>query len=62
MDILYLLIPLSVVLVLVIVGMFGWAINDGQLDDLEHQGARILEDEPGAAAAQARQAPDDQSR
>lgn len=45
MEILYLLIPMSVVLVLLIVGVFGWAINNGQLDDLEREGGRILEDE-----------------
>ncbi|MBV8470821.1 MAG: cbb3-type cytochrome oxidase assembly protein CcoS [Burkholderiaceae bacterium] len=45
MDILYLLIPLSVVLVLLIVAVFGWAIHSGQLDDLEREGERILEDE-----------------
>jgi cbb3-type cytochrome oxidase maturation protein len=44
MDVLYLLIPLSVLLVLVLVGVFGWAINNGQLDDLEREGARILEE------------------
>jgi cbb3-type cytochrome oxidase maturation protein len=44
MDVLYLLIPLSVLLVLVLVGVFGWAINNGQLDDLERQGARVLEE------------------
>lgn len=42
MDILYLLIPISVLLVLVVLGVFGWALNDGQLDDLEREGARIL--------------------
>lgn len=42
MDILYLLIPFSVLLVLVILGVFGWALNNGQLDDLEHEGERIL--------------------
>lgn len=42
MDILYLLIPISVLLVLVVLGIFGWALNDGQLDDLEREGARIL--------------------
>jgi len=47
MDILYLLIPLSVVLVLGIVGVFGWAIHNGQLDDLEREGERIFEDETG---------------
>ena len=45
LDILYLLIPLSVLLVLLIVGVFGWAINNGQLDDLEREGVRILEAE-----------------
>lgn len=48
MDILYLLIPFSVLLVLVILGIFGWALNNGQLDDLEREGDRILgaEEEP----------------
>jgi cbb3-type cytochrome oxidase maturation protein len=47
MDVLYLLIPLSVLLVLLIVGIFGWAINNGQLEDLEREGNRILEDVEG---------------
>ena len=42
MDILYLLIPLSAVLVLGILGIFAWALHNGQFDDLEHQGAQIL--------------------
>ncbi|MCW5663940.1 MAG: cbb3-type cytochrome oxidase assembly protein CcoS [Piscinibacter sp.] len=48
MDILYLLIPLSVVLVFLIIGVFAWAVNSGQFDDLEREGERILEPErPG---------------
>ena len=43
MDILYLLIPMSAVLVLGIIGVFGWALNGGQFDDLEQQGQQILE-------------------
>lgn len=43
MDILYLLIPLSAVLVLMILGVFGWAVNHGQFEDLEREGARILD-------------------
>ncbi|HTP71424.1 MAG TPA: cbb3-type cytochrome oxidase assembly protein CcoS [Burkholderiaceae bacterium] len=43
MDILYLLIPLSAVLVLAILGVFAWALHNGQFDDLEQQGAQILE-------------------
>jgi cbb3-type cytochrome oxidase maturation protein len=43
-DILFLLIPLSSVLVLAIVGVFAWALARGQFDDLEHEGARILDE------------------
>lgn len=46
MDILFLLIPLSVVLVLLIMVTFAWAIGSGQFDDLEREGERILQDEP----------------
>jgi cbb3-type cytochrome oxidase maturation protein len=45
MDILYLLIPLSSVLVLAIVGVFAWALHKGQFDDLDGEGRRILLDE-----------------
>jgi cbb3-type cytochrome oxidase maturation protein len=43
MDILYLLIPMSALLVLGILGVFAWALNGGQFDDLEREGERILE-------------------
>ena len=43
MDILYLLIPLSAVLVLAILGIFAWAVSRGQFEDLEQEGQRILE-------------------
>ena len=43
MDILYLLIPLSAVLVLIIIGVFGWALHRGQFDDVEREGERILQ-------------------
>ena len=46
MDILYLLIPLSAVLVLGIIGIFGWALHRGQFDDLEREGERILGNDP----------------
>ena len=58
MDVLYLLIPLSVLLVLVLVGVFGWAINNSQLDDLEREGGRILEEVPQVDANQAPAADD----
>jgi cbb3-type cytochrome oxidase maturation protein len=45
MDILYLLIPLSAVLVLLILGLFGWALHHGQFDDVEREGLRILDEQ-----------------
>lgn len=42
MDILYLLIPLSVLLVLAIIGLFWWALQAGQFDNIEREGERIL--------------------
>lgn len=42
MDILYLLIPLSVLLVFVIIGVFWWALHSGQFDNIEREGKRIL--------------------
>jgi len=43
-DILYLLIPLSVVLVFFILAALWWAIHRGQFDDIEAEGERILKD------------------
>lgn len=45
MDILYLLIPLSVVLVFVIGVVFWWSIKSGQFDDLEGPAYRMLMDD-----------------
>ena len=45
MDILYLLIPLSVVLVFAFAAIFWYALKSGQFDDLEGPGHRILQDD-----------------
>ena len=45
MEIIYLLIPLSIVLVGLIIAGFFWAVNSGQFDDLEGPAYRILQDE-----------------
>jgi len=42
MDILYLLIPVSILLVFVIIGVFWWALQAGQFDNIEREGERIL--------------------
>jgi cbb3-type cytochrome oxidase maturation protein len=61
MEIIYLLIPLSMVLVGLIAWIFVWAIRSGQFDDMEGPAHRILmdnddivkdpEDEPQASHA-----------
>lgn len=48
MDILYLLIPLSLVLVFVIAAVFWWSLKSGQFEDLEGPGYRILMDDDKA--------------
>ena len=45
MEILYLLVPMSVVLVFLIGGVFWFALASGQFDDLEGPGYRILDDD-----------------
>ena len=45
MEILYLLIPLSVVLVFLIGLVFWWSLRSGQYDDLEGPGYRVLMDD-----------------
>jgi cbb3-type cytochrome oxidase maturation protein len=43
-DILFLLIPFSVVLVFALMGLFAWALQASQFDDLAQEGTRILDD------------------
>ena len=51
MDTLYLLIPLSLVLVFLIGAVFWWAVDGGQFDDLEGPAHRILQDDDRPAEA-----------
>jgi len=46
MDVLFLLVPMSVLLVLALLGVFAWALHADQFDDLEREGERILEARP----------------
>lgn len=50
MEILYVLVPLSVVLVTIAIGIFFWAINSEQFDDLDTPAWRILNDEEHSKA------------
>lgn len=45
MEILYILIPISVIFILLALAIFGWAAKDGQFDDLEGPAHRILYDD-----------------
>ncbi|MQM39602.1 hypothetical protein KBTX_03632 [wastewater metagenome] len=47
MTILYVLIPLALMLLVVFVGAFFWAVGNGQFDDLDSPAYRILMDDDG---------------
>ena len=64
MEILYLLIPLSLVLVGIIIWIFLWAVRSGQFDDMEGPAHQILMDDdrpvtgqPDKAAAENEEKP-----
>ena len=42
MEILYVLLPVSVLLVLAILAVLGWAVFNGQFEDIEQEALRIL--------------------
>ena len=44
MESLYLLVPMSALLVLALLGVFAWALDAGQFDDLQREGERILKE------------------
>ena len=45
MDVIYILLPLSLVLAAVALRAFIWAVRSGQFDDLETPGRRMLHDD-----------------
>jgi len=45
MEVIYLLIPLALLLVLLMIAIFFWAVKSGQFDDLEGPAHRILLDD-----------------
>lgn len=46
MESLYLLIPIALIIIVVAIRLLYWAINNGQYDNLNTEGHRILFDEP----------------
>ena len=45
MDILFLLIPIALGFLVIALGVFFWAIRDGQYDDMESQGLKVIIDD-----------------
>lgn len=45
MEIIHVLVPAAVLLVTLAIGIFWWAVRNGQFDDLERQGMNVLLDE-----------------
>jgi cbb3-type cytochrome oxidase maturation protein len=45
MDIIYLLLPVALVIVIIIIAIFFWAVKSDQFDDLEGPAHRILMDD-----------------
>ena len=63
MDILYLLIPISLVFVAAIAVVFLWAVKNGQFEDMEGPAHRILMDDenPGPPAKNLSSEQDDEA-
>ncbi len=57
MEILYLLIPMSVLLALLVLLVFAWALRSGQFEEVEREGERILFDEDQASAERPSETP-----
>jgi len=50
MEVIYLLIPISLALLALIVGLFLWSVRSGQFDDMEGPAHRILMDDDSPQA------------
>ena len=71
MTVLYILVPIAILLVILAIWVFNWAVNNGQYDDLDSPAHSILfdEDDPAHLAAQSQhdnaktgdESPDDKS-
>ncbi|HDZ57621.1 MAG TPA: cbb3-type cytochrome oxidase assembly protein CcoS [Pseudomonas xinjiangensis] len=57
MTFLYVLVPVAVVLVIIAIWVFNWAVNSGQYDDLDSPAHSILfdDEDPAHLAAQKRE-------
>ena len=58
MDILFLLVPLSVLLALAVMGVLAWAVWSGQFEELEVEGERIFQTDTVLGTEIAQKKPD----
>ena len=49
MKVLYILVPIAILLVIIAIWVFNWAVNNGQYDDLDSPAHSILFDEDDPA-------------
>ncbi len=52
MNIIYVLIPLSVILMIIAIYFFFWAVRNDQFDDLDTPALDILDEDEGPASGQ----------
>ena len=62
MDIIFLLIPLALVLLVVAVAAFFWAVRSDQFDDLDREASRILFDEDTSPSSNPSSTPSSKER
>jgi len=62
MEIVYLLLPIAIVIAVVVVAVFFWAVKSGQFEDLEGPAHRILMDDDGEKRNAESTPPDDPPR
>lgn len=59
MESLYLLIPIAIIFLVLAVRVLYWAVNNGQYDDLDTEGRRILFDDEPATSGKSSQSKSD---
>lgn len=57
MEIIYFLVPMGIIMLVVAIGLFSWAVRSDQFDDLDREGRRILFDEDMVNTAKKPQTP-----
>lgn len=61
MDIIYLLLPVALIIVVIIIAIFLWAVKSDQFDDLEGPAYRILMDDDDKEKASKKDTPSSDS-